>query len=98
MCFLESFIKTTFKRIFLTTFVFLFFSHGRAHVLSSDFEFAYTKSQLKIESPLNLFIPNFPYQILWIKIPLDNNPQGIQTFVIDSISETMPASIKNSII
>lgn len=71
---------------------------GKAHILNSDFEFAYTKSQLNIESPLNLFVPNFPYQILWIKIPLDNNPQGIQTFVIDSISETIPENIKNSII
>ncbi len=70
---------------------------GKAHVLNSDFEFAYTKSQLNVWSPLNLFVPNFRYQILWLKIPLDNNPQGIQTFVIDSISETIPENIKNSI-
>ncbi|WP_312365687.1 hypothetical protein, partial [Sphingobacterium sp.] len=70
---------------------------GKAHILSSDFEFAYTKSKLNVESPLNLFVPNFPYQILWLKIPLDNNPQGIQTFVIDSISDKIPENIKNSI-
>lgn len=70
---------------------------GKAHILNSDFEFAYTKVQLNVRSPLNLFVPNFPYQILWLKIPLDNNPQGIQTFVIDSISETIPENIKNSI-
>ncbi|MEE6126050.1 hypothetical protein V2E39_01480 [Chryseobacterium arthrosphaerae] len=70
---------------------------GKAHILNSDFEFAYTKSRLNVKSPLNLFVPNFPYQILWIKIPLDNNPQGIQTFVIESTSETIPENIKNSI-
>jgi len=70
---------------------------GKAHILGSDFEFAYTKSKLNVESPLNLFVPNFPYQILWLKIPLDNNPQGIQTFVIDSISDKIPENIKNSI-
>ncbi|MEJ5145181.1 hypothetical protein [Sphingobacterium sp. MYb388] len=70
---------------------------GKAHVLNSDFEFAYTKSKLGVKSPLNLFVPDFPYQILWIKIPLDNNPQGIQTFVIDSFSDIIPENIKKSI-
>ncbi|MFC3356000.1 hypothetical protein [Sphingobacterium zeae] len=70
---------------------------GKAHILNSDFEFAYTKSKLGVKSPLNLFVPDFPYNILWIKIPLDNNPQGIQTFVIDSFSDIIPENIKNSL-
>ena len=70
---------------------------GSANLMNSNFEFFYTKSRTNVLSPLNSFIPNFPFQILRIKIPLDNNPNAISDFIVESICAEIPKDIEDLI-
>jgi len=70
---------------------------GKGVMNGTPVEFAYTKAELGVNSPINCFVSGFPYTILRLESPMGHNPDAIAEFVVDSIEETIPPETEREI-
>lgn len=63
---------------------------GKATLNGVVFKFAYSKEKLPIISPLNTYVPELPYQVLWVSVPGDHDSGIISELVVEELSGDIP--------